>query len=220
MVVYNGINMKTDELRDYVKGHEIEVTLPETSKYTSVLIPVFERDGVLQVLFEVRSSKIAHAGEISFPGGYVEKGETSKEAALRETSEELLIKEEQVEVLAPMHRCANRGNLIIDSYLGILYDYNLTYNEEVEEVFSVPLQELLDYKPGIYSLDLYSKPNDSFPYELIPGGKDYPFFVSPRPMYFYIFDDKVIWGLTAELLYYFLKYLKEGSQPLYPRRPL
>ena len=42
---------------------------------------------------------------------------------------------------------------------------------------------------------------EDFPYELIPGGRNYPFLRQPKHMYFYLSEQPVIWGLTAELLF-------------------
>ena len=201
--------MELSEIRKLMQDHQEELILQDGVRYASLLIPLVEKDGQLQVLFEVRSSRIAQAGEISFPGGHLEKGESAWHSALRETCEELLLKEEQVEIIAPLHRLADRGRIVIDSFLGILHDYQDTFNQdEVERVFCVPLKWLLEQEAEVYTLDMIFDPAADFPYELIPGGKEYPFYPLKRIFYFYRYEDQIIWGLTGQFLHSFLKLLR------------
>lgn len=201
--------MKLDNIRQAVRGHEAELILPARTRFTAVLIPLVEVDGALHVLFQVRSQSVDQPGEVSFPGGHVEPGETAAEAAVREACEELLVTPEQVELLAPMHRLADRGSLIIDSFLGVLHDYTGSFlAEEVACVFTVPLSYFLEQPAETYDTPLRFDPPEDFPYELIPGGRDYPFFPVPRRMYFYR-TDPVIWGLTADLLSHCADYLRD-----------
>ncbi len=193
--------MNLEQIKETVMGHEQELILPDSPRFTAVLIPLVEVDGKIQVLFQVRSEKVDQPGEVSFPGGHVEPGETAKEAAIRETCEELLVKPEQVEVLAPMHRLADRGKLVIDSFLGVVHDYRGSFlTEEVARVFTVPLDWLLENEPEVYTAEMEVCPGESFPYELIPGGRDYPFIRAPR-RFFFFHTEEIIWGLTGELLY-------------------
>lgn len=65
----------------------------------SVMIPLIKRKGDVHLLFEKRALTLRNQpGEISFPGGRIEEGETPEKAAIRETCEELLIEENEVEV--------------------------------------------------------------------------------------------------------------------------
>lgn len=67
-----------------------------------MLIPLVEKDGELHLLFEVRAKHMeSQPGEICFPGGHVEQGENPKDAALRETFEELGIPTEKIELIGP-----------------------------------------------------------------------------------------------------------------------
>ena len=57
-------------------------------RYYSVLLPLVEKDGQLHLLYEMRARHMkSDPGEICFPGGHIEAGETPLEAALRETFE-------------------------------------------------------------------------------------------------------------------------------------
>ena len=75
--------------------------------------------------------------------------------------------------------------------------------------FTVPLDWLLANPPEVYGGRLVIEPGEDFPYELIPGGRDYPWGEIRRQFYFYRRPEGVIWGLTAELLTEFLKLLGE-----------
>ena len=69
----------------------------------AVLIPLLPNGNSYDVLFEVRSAGIAQPGDICFPGGTMEPGETPEVAAVRETTEELLVSREQIRVLRTMN---------------------------------------------------------------------------------------------------------------------
>ena len=201
--------MQLEQIRQAVRGHEAEMILPEHPRFTAVLIPLVEVDGELHVLFQVRSRNVDQPGEVSFPGGHVEPGESPAEAAVREACEELLLRPEQVELLAPMHRLADRGSLVIDSFLGVLHGYEGSFlPEEVERVFTLPLSFFFEQAPETYRAALRFEPPESFPFALIPGGRDYPFIPVPRRMYFYR-TEPVIWGLTADLLSHCIDCLRE-----------
>ena len=77
-------------------------------------------------------------------------------------------------------------------------------------MFTVPLAELLSMEPQISAGEMVVKTGEDFPFELIPGGRSYPFFRQPKHMYFYLSDQPVIWGLTAELLYHACRVLREA----------
>ena len=200
--------MDLNTLQDKVRGHAPELILPERPVFTAVMIPLVEKGGQLHVLFEVRSADIAQGGEVSFPGGHVEPGEQARDTARRETCEELLLRPEQVELLSPMHRMTDRGRLVIDSFVGLLHDYEGSFSPaEVERVFTVPLDWLLENPPEIYRAEMAFEPGADFPYELIP------FFKPQRRFFFYRREEAVIWGMTADLLYHFIEFLRRGEQP-------
>ena len=59
-------------------------------KRAAVLIPLCNRHGVPSILFTLRSTSVGtHKGQVSFPGGHINDGETAVEASIRETKEEL-----------------------------------------------------------------------------------------------------------------------------------
>ena len=106
---------------------------------------------------------------------------------------------------------------MLSSCLGILHGYTGTFSRrEVEHVFTVPLSWFASHAPRICDGAMAVDLAEDFPYELIPGGRDYPWHRIPRRFYFYESEGGVIWGITAELLYHALGVLighPAGSRP-------
>lgn len=200
--------MDIQQIREAAADHEMEPAAG-FSRRSAVLIPLVWQDEALHLLFETRNASIRQGGEICFPGGRLEAGETPRHAAIRETCEELLVQPSQVGILAPMFQ-TSRGDLQILSYLGTLSGYRGTFSpEEVAETFLLPLDYFFAHEPEIHTGRLVVCPDEGFPYELIPGGRDYPFAVGTRRFYFYRTPHGVIWGLTAAILYHTVRLLKE-----------
>lgn len=199
-----------DRIRSKTAGRKFEEIRP-VRRRNAVLIPLIEENGELSILFEVRQSGIRQGGEICFPGGKIEPGESAEDAAVRETAEELLIPRGSIELIAPMHTIAGPGGAQIYSCLGILHDYTVqegNYSvQEVDHVFTVPLSWFAAHAPRISDGAMVVDTPEDFPYEMLPGGRNYPWRKIPRRFYFYESDGGVIWGITAELLFHCLKAL-------------
>ncbi|HKM39381.1 MAG TPA: coenzyme A pyrophosphatase, partial [bacterium] len=71
-------------------------------------------------------------------------------------------------------------------------------------VFTIPVRRLLNLKPEIHYVYLDAAPAQDFPFDKIPGGRDYPWHTGVAEEVFYEVDGKVIWGLTARILQHFL----------------
>lgn len=115
----------------------------------AVLVPLFERDGDLHLLFTTRSAALpTHAGQVSFPGGRHAATDASLLAtALRETFEEIGLAPTDVDVLGgldPIHTFSS--NFLITPYVGrIPYPHTLRLDaREVDDAFAIPLAVLLD----------------------------------------------------------------------------
>ena len=169
---------------------------------SAVLIPLIKKNDEWHLLFEVRALDLdAQPGEVCFPGGRIEPGETPVEAAVRETMEELLVAKDQIEVLAPLDALPGPGGPSIWPVLGILSDYQNTWSdEEVDHTFSVPLSYFLETEPEIYETLQVTIPGEDFPFEKIPGGRDYPWKKRHYTVLFYTDTDPLIWGITAKII--------------------
>ena len=126
--------------------------LMDCGRYYAVLVPLVEREGELSVLYEVRARTLRRQpGEVCFPGGRMEAGETAEDCALRETWEELAIPPSAVHVLGRLDFIAHRANFLMQPVLarvdGAALDAMCPSPAEVEETFLVPLAHLLDHPP-------------------------------------------------------------------------
>lgn len=178
----------------------------------AVLVPLVDVGGELNVMFEVRSMSIKRQpGEISFPGGQIEAGETPLKAALRETEEETGIDASSIRVLGGLDYVSRRDESLIYPYLGYIESVdakNIHYSEdEVAEIFFVPLSFFMENEPVTSYVDYRPSLAPDFPVHLLPGGKGYSWGAMHYPVYFYTYGKYIIWGLTAKILYHFVKKL-------------
>ena len=123
----------------------------------AVAVPLLEIDGEDHVVFTVRSNKLRRQpGEISFPGGHCEPNDkSSAHAAMRECSEELGIDLDQIELLGNLDCLVSAIGVKLYAVAVRLHTSDLKPNpDEVGEVFTVPLQYLLDMEPN-YSVYFY-----------------------------------------------------------------
>lgn len=176
----------------------------------SVLIPLVETEDGLAVLLEVRALTLdAQPGEVCLPGGHVEHGETPQEAAVRETCEELLVDSTQIEVLGSLGNLAGPGGRPLYVLVGLLSDYAGNYAPaEVDRTFTLPLNWLLDHEPTWYDVALVPHHPEDFPWELVPGGRDYPWHAQHSRIPFYLGTSPLIWGATARVLAEFARRLR------------
>lgn len=175
----------------------------------SVMIPLIKRKGEIHLLFEKRAMTLRNQpGEISFPGGRIEKNESPWDAAIRETCEELLIEEKDLEIYS-------EGDFLVNPYAAIIYSfigeikkdfYEITPSKaEVESIFTVPLSFFMETEPKAYSINLKVNRSDDFPYHLIPNGRDYKFKRGREEVLFYQYKGQIIWGFTAKMTRRFIE---------------
>ena len=66
------------------------------------------------------------------------------------------------------------GTIPLFSYIGVLHDYEGTWSaSEVDRVFTLPLDWILQNDPDVYKIKLARQMPEDFPYEYIPGGREY-----------------------------------------------
>ena len=185
------------------KNREISYIGQDTWRHYAVLIPLVFYQEQWCVLFEKRGLSLrAQPGEISFPGGRVEQGETPQQAALRELCEELEISASNVSIWGECDRLLTVANECVHSYLGVLHqNVSAVHNMEVEEVFYVPLSALQRMKPLSYEHRVMVHPSENFPFDWIPDGLKYKWREGRYPILFYRYQERIIWGMTARILH-------------------
>ena len=178
--------------------------LMDSNRSYAVLVPLVEWEGELCLLYEVRASTLRRQpGEVCFPGGRMEPGETPEECALRETWEELAIPPERVRLLGRLDFIAHRANFLMQPVLGVV-DSGALENmrpgpAEVDEVFFVPLSHLMETEPVEYEYELLPTPAERFPYELIGIPRDYKWQNGYENVPVYPWEGRAIWGLTGRI---------------------
>lgn len=170
----------------------------------AVLCPVVEREDGLHLLFEVRSSSVSQAGEVCFPGGKMEPGETPTEGALRETWEELAIPREEVSIIGmPDFFCNHRG-FLLHPVLGLVSQAGFRAitpaSAEVAQVFTVPLAFFRDNPPKVYQYDMIPQVPEDFPYEAIGVSRDYPWHRGRQNVPIWFYEGHAIWGMTGRIV--------------------
>ena len=212
--------MDTKQIRSKVaallRSHPVKIANADNYLQAAVTVPLVDVDGHPSVLFEVRSGNLQwQPGEICFPGGRIEASDSSPlAAAVRETMEELYVQPEAIEVLGPLDIMVNPiGVMIYPFVIHLAAGLPLAPNtDEVAEVFTVPLEFLLNAKPRVASMEMATKPMADFPFDLLPP--DYPQGYRRRYKYqvlFYQYQNYVIWGLTAGVLESFLNTLRNHN---------
>ncbi len=155
-----------------------------TLRPAAVLIPVIAGPDGAAVLMTRRSDSLAsHTGQIAFPGGRLDPGETAVEAALREAHEEVALDPALVEVLGVGDAYETGTGFLVTPVVGWLTGTPETTPslDEVAEVFEVPWDYLMD--PANHSRDSYDREGQ------------------PRRWYWAItHEERYIWGVTAGIV--------------------
>ncbi len=151
---------------------------------SAVLVPLYEHDGELHVVLTRRAQSLrTHKGEVSFPGGRADPGETAVQAALREAQEEVFLDPALVEPLGELdHLTTVTRRAYIVPVVGLIHGRpELGRNPaEVEAVLHVPLSELM--APGVFREERWGEGETA------------------RPVYFFDLVGDTVWGATAALL--------------------
>ncbi|MGL5088928.1 MAG: NUDIX hydrolase [Cetobacterium sp.] len=185
---------------------------------SAVVALVVEKKSKLYFLFQKRASGIRQGGDISFPGGKVEMNETSLEAALRECTEEIGLK--KIDIKGKIGTIIIPSGILVEAFLGFVNEKDLLKlklnKDEVEECFLIPMEFFKKTEPRIEKLEVETRPYYEengikyiFPSAELNLPKMYhkPWKGSPREVLIYVYKERVIWGLTAEIIKASLEYI-------------
>ncbi|WP_051280234.1 NUDIX hydrolase [Anaerovorax odorimutans] len=208
-------NFKIEDFEKTLKDRKPKVL--GSYNYYSVLVPLVEKDNELNILYEVRSEQLKkQPGEVCFPGGKMEKGESPKECAIRETSEELNIFQKDIKVISKLDYIHTYSNFTMYSYLGVI-DYEKIKNtnvnkDEVKEIFLVPVSFLAENEPIIYYFDVVPKIGSDFSYEMINSKEGYNWRKGKYTVPIYRYNKYVIWGLTGKITYNLMNIMNHKNE--------
>jgi 8-oxo-dGTP pyrophosphatase MutT (NUDIX family) len=149
----------------------------------AVLLPIVDRAGRLSVILTLRASDLrAHSGQVAFPGGKIDAGETPRDAALREAQEEIGLEERFVEPLGWLDPYFTGTGFRVAPLVALVNpSFALKINKlEVDEVFETPFAFLMD--PANHVLE------------------DREWLGRRRKYYAMPHEGRYIWGATAGIL--------------------
>ncbi len=204
--------MELEIIQAKLKSHTTKILGSEKFSKYAVMLPLIQKEDGVHVLFEVRSLNLRRQpGEICFPGGRMDALDIDeKSAAIRETSEELGISVEKITGVYPLDFMVSPFGMMVYPYVGIISSLETIQPNpaEVGEIFTVPITFFIEKEPEIYHIEFKVEPEENFPFDLIVGGENYNWRTRGMEEYFYMFEDKVIWGLTARILAHFIELIR------------
>jgi 8-oxo-dGTP pyrophosphatase MutT (NUDIX family) len=176
----------------YLKPREL---FSEKMKKAAVLALFFNTNGDTELILTRKAQGIGyHSDQISFPGGTVEEKETTVQAALRETKEEIGIDKKFIEVIGRFHDdSVPISKYIVTPYAALLKTQPVfkLQTSEVKEIFTVPFEFFLDESNYI-------------PQNVIIRGNE-------LTVDGYNYNDRIIWGLTCRFIRTLVEIIKDTS---------
>lgn len=148
----------------------------------AVLIAITDRPEPGLVLTVRREHLRTHAGQVAFPGGRIDAGETAVAAALREAHEELAMDPGAVAIAGTLDDYITVTGYVVTPVVGVVPpDLPLEpHDHEVADWFEAPLAHLLD--PANQHIET-------------------AVFAGAERRYWQIeWKDRIIWGATAAML--------------------
>ncbi len=158
----------------------------------AVVLLLYPHDGQVMIVYTLRPKSLrTHSGQISFPGGKIDAGETASEAAVREVWEELGIEADEIQLIGRLSKLyIPPSDFYVEPFVGWCEkrpDFRPN-PAEVAAIIEVPLNQLLD--PATRQTE-----KRRFP-AFDNAERDVPYFA---------IEDYKIWGATALMTGEFLE---------------
>jgi 8-oxo-dGTP pyrophosphatase MutT (NUDIX family) len=168
-------------------------------KCAAVLVPLVCWKDEWHLVLTCRTETVEHhKGQVSFPGGGCEQGESTPEmTALREAREEIGLNPEDVRLLGRMNDVITITRYRVTPVVGVIpWPYQVRLEPaEVERLFTIPLLWLSDRSNW-----------DEQPVE-VDG------IIRPFPVIRYQpYDGEILWGISARITHHFLTLLGLQNQ--------
>jgi 8-oxo-dGTP pyrophosphatase MutT (NUDIX family) len=162
---------------------DIFVVRPDGPVAAAVLIPIVWHEEGPGILLTLRSDRLSsHAGQVAFPGGRIEPGETAEAAALREAAEEVGLDPRLPQIVGALPEHLTGTGYRVTPVVAFL-DPPLSLSPEpaeVQAIFELPLATVLDpAAPVLKSREVRGRMRD--------------YWVWPH-------ERHLIWGATAAML--------------------
>ena len=182
-----------------VKGRPIAQSPGQSPRPAAVLISIYERNDSWHTVVIRRKEKEndRHSGQISFPGGKIERGESPQFAAIRESHEEIATPMDGPRIigqLTPLHIPVSNFLVFPQvSYLPYAGEFQPQLSE-VDKIIEVPLEQLMDTSiRRLADLSVHSG-------------------LTLRDVPCFEVQGRQIWGATAMILSEFLAVLEADSR--------
>ena len=184
-MVAAGLREEEREYGDHLLNHDlIQLIERRDAREAAVLVPVVDRPEGASVILTQRSAQLKnHSGQIAFPGGSVDPGDESLEAAaLRESVEEIDLDPRFVTPIGRLPRYLTTTGFRITPVVAIVRPgFTLTASPaEVDDIFEVPLGFLM------------REANHRRESKVWNGAMRH-YYVMP-------FGERFIWGVTAGII--------------------
>ena len=169
---------------------EVELTEETRLKCAAVLVPLVWHDEDWHLLYTRRTDTVeSHKGQVSFPGGACDEGETTpEETALREANEEIGLDPKDVKILGRLPNLITITYFRVTPVIGVVkWPAVFRVGEhEVARIFTIPLVWL-------------SNPSNRWQFEM-PGR-------ARSLIAYHPYDGELLWGATARMTVDFLNVL-------------
>ena len=161
----------------------------DNQRVAAVMVPLVQRGDDWSVILTQRPDTMpSHPGQIAFPGGKREFGESTLNAALRETEEEIGIERHFVTIVGRLPSFNVISNFRVTPFIGLIDPKAVITPDpyEVADVFEVPLAFLMNPENHVERTTFFE-------------GKDHVMIDMPYTGEHGIFRN--IWGMTAMTIY-------------------